>query len=304
MTLSHRQIEVFRAVMAAGQVTRAAERLHSSQPTVSRELARLEQVLGIALFDRVNGRLRPTVRALALLEEVELSYVGLERISATAQQLRHVAQGRLQVAGLPAFAQALLPEALQRFAQAQPEAGVSITPLESPVLESALSDQRFDLGLSERREAPVACTLHTLLVVDEVVVLPPGHALAGRSVLRPADFEGQAFISLAATDPYRQQIDALFTQAGVTRRLQIDSPSAVSVCALVRQGLGLAIVNPLTALALADTGLQLRPLSVAIPFHVAAVMPQWRAEHPLRAALLAALGDAAADMGRRLQAAL
>ncbi|WP_141287755.1 LysR family transcriptional regulator, partial [Ideonella azotifigens] len=75
MKLTHRQVEVFRAVMTTGHVTRAAELLHSSQPTVSRELARLEQVLGLALFERVKGRLRPTVRALALLEEVEQSYV-------------------------------------------------------------------------------------------------------------------------------------------------------------------------------------------------------------------------------------
>ena len=66
MKLTHRQIEVFRAVMNAGQVTHAAEALHTSQPTVSRELARLEQVLGIDLFERVRGRLRPTVRAMAL----------------------------------------------------------------------------------------------------------------------------------------------------------------------------------------------------------------------------------------------
>ena len=68
--LTHRQIEVFRAVMGTAHVTRAAERLGSSQPTVSRELARLEQVLGLTLFERVGGRLRPTARALALQEEV------------------------------------------------------------------------------------------------------------------------------------------------------------------------------------------------------------------------------------------
>ena len=88
MKLSHRQIDFFRAVMGTGHVTRAAELLHTSQPTVSRELARLEQVLGFALFERIKGRLKPTVRALALMEEVEQSYVGLERIAATAVALQ------------------------------------------------------------------------------------------------------------------------------------------------------------------------------------------------------------------------
>lgn len=301
MKLSHRQIEVFRAVMVAGHVTRAAEVLHTSQPTVSRELARLEQVLGLALFDRVRGRLRPTVRALALLEEVEQSYVGLDRIAATALSLRDFAQGRLQLACQPALAQAFLPEALQRFVARQPEAGVTITLQESPMLEASLSEQRFDLGLTERHDAPVGTLLQTLLVVHEVAILPPGHALGAQAQLAPGDFEGQGFISLAAADPYRQQIDAVFAQAGVHRRLQIESPSAVSVCAMVGQGLGLAIVNPLTALALAGTGLLIRPFAVPIAFHVAVVLPQWRAEHPLRAALVAALREAADALVARLE---
>ena len=300
MKLTHRQVEVFRAVMASGQVTQAALALHSSQPTVSRELARLEQVLGMQLFERIKGRLRPTLRALALADEVALSYVGLDRITATAAALRTFAQGRLQVACLPALAQALLPEALKLFAATRPEASVSMHPLESPALEAAMTDQRFDLALTERHDAPVACTLRTLLVADEVAVLPPGHVLAAHTRLAPADFEGQPFISLAPADPYRQQIDAVFDAAGVQRRMQIETPSAVSVCALVRQGLGLAIVNPLTALALADTGLLIRPLAMRIPFHVAVVLPQWRAQNPLRADLLSALDRAAAGLLARL----
>ena len=304
MKLTHRQIHFFRAVMGTGHVTRAAELLHTSQPTVSRELVRLEQVLGFALFERVKGRLKPTVRALALMDEVEQSYVGLERIAATAVALRAYAQGRLQLACLPALSHALLPDAVRRFVQRQPEAAVSLTPIESPQLEAALAEQRFDLGLSERHEAPAACSLQTLLVADEVGVLPSGHPLAQKARLAPADFAGQAFISFAPTDPYRQQVDALFAAAGVQRGLRLETPSAVSVCALVRQGLGLGIVNPLTALELAGSGeeggLVVRPLSFSIPFHVALIRPSWRAAHPLREHFEAALVEAAEHLTRRL----
>jgi len=298
--LTHRHVEVFRALMGTGHVTRAAELLHTSQPTVSRELARLEQVLGFALFERVKGRLKPTVRALALMEEVEQSYLGLERIAATALALKGYAHGRLQLACLPALSHALLPDALRRFILQQPEASVGLTPIESPQLEAPLSEQRFDLGLSERHEAPAACTLQTLLVADEVAVLPAGHALAHKPVLALGDFAGQSFISFAPADPYRQQVDALFAAAGVERLLKLETPSAVSVCALVRQGLGLGIVNPLTALELAGNGVVVRPLSVSIPFHVALVRPSWRAVHPLRAGFEAALAEAADALQQRL----
>jgi DNA-binding transcriptional LysR family regulator len=300
MVLTHRLVEVFRALMASGNVTRAAELLHTSQPTVSRELARLEQVLGLQLFERVKGRLRPTVRALALQQEVEQSYVGLDRIAATAASLRDFASGRLQVVCQPALAHALLPDAVRRFAALQPEASVIITPMESPMLEAALSEQRFDLGLTEQVRAPVATTLQALLSTQEVCVLPNGHRLCGKAQLALADFEDEVFISLAPTDPYRQQIDALFERAGVRRRLQFESPSAVSVCALVGQGLGVAIVNPLTALALAGTGLVVRPWAGRIAFEVALVLPAWRSEHPLRAQLVTSLVQAADAMALRL----
>lgn len=301
--LNHRQIELFRAVMQSGQVTRAAELLHTSQPTVSRELARLEQVLGLQLFERIRGRLRPTVRAMALMEEVERSFVGLERIAATAEALRGFAQGRVQIACLPALAHALLPDAIRRFVARQPEAAVRLEPLESPQLEAALSEQRFDLGLTEQRDAPVACERFPLLLADEVAVLPADHPLATRPRVQLADFEGQAFVSLAPGDPYRQQIDTVFAEAGVARQMRLETPSAISVCALVAQGLGLGIVNPLTALAMADgPGLVLRPLAVSIPFHVAMVQPLWRAPHPLLEPVREALLAAAAAAQERLRA--
>lgn len=299
MRLTHRQIEVFRAVMATGQVTRAAAALHTSQPTISRELAQLEEALALPLFDRVRGRLRPTVRALALREEVERSFIGLERIAATARSLRHFEQGRLAVSCLPALSHALLPDAVRRFVTAHRQASLAITTMESPLLEEGLTEQRFDLGLTEQREAPPATTLTTLLSVDEVAVLPRGHALLARRQLRSRDFAGLPFVSLAPSDPYRLQIDAVFARDRVNRQLVLEATSAVAVCMLVRQGLGVAVVNPLTATELVGPDLHIRPLAFAIPFHVALVLPEHRAPSPLREAFVAALHAAAADLRER-----
>jgi DNA-binding transcriptional LysR family regulator len=192
MRLTHRHIEVFRTVMLAGQVTRAAELLHTSQPTVSRELARLEQLVGYPLFERDRGRMRPTVRAMALLEEVEASFVGLDRIAAHALSLQQYARGRLQLACLPALAQALVPEAVAAFAAKCPEASVTLLPMETLPLEAALTEQRVDLGLSEHDAVPDACLQQPLLRTQEVCVLPSGHALAAKASLVPSDFDGSA----------------------------------------------------------------------------------------------------------------
>ena len=300
MTISLRHIEVFRAIMTTGSVTAAAAMLHTSQPTVSRELARLEHLTGLTLFERERGRLRPTAQALQLFEEVQRAYFGLERIVSTAAALRQFDQGQLSIACLPVFSQSLLPQACKRFVADFPKVSISITPQESPLLEEWLSAQRHDIGLTEVGNAPPGTALATLMSVDEVCVLPDGHALAGKAVLQPADFAGQPFISLAAVDPYRQQIDAIFAQAGVERRMALDTHSAASVCAMVREGVGLAIVNPLTALDYAGQGLQIRRFGVSLPFTVNLVKPLHRPLSQLVALFEQALHAQAAEVKRRL----
>jgi DNA-binding transcriptional LysR family regulator len=288
-SLTHRQLALFRSVMLQGNLSRAAEANSSSQPTLSRELARLEQLLGYPLFDRVRGRLRPTVRAQALMLEVERSFVGLEQVAQRALELRTHSSTRLQLACLPALAHALVPQALARLCVRHPDAQVSVVPLESPWLEQAVSEQRFDLALSETTEPPTGTTRAALLQANEVAVLPAGHALCRRTRLLPADFAGLPFVSLAMGDPYRQAIDTLFLQNGVQREMRMEAASAVAVCAMVAQGLGVAIVNPLTAAAMEGAALQVRPISADIPFTVSALVPQVLPEHPLRAPLLVAL---------------
>ncbi len=298
--ITHRHIEVFRAVMTASSVTQAAALLSSSQPTVSRELARLEQLLDYPLFERLQGRLRPNARALALWDEVQRSWQGLERVVERAVALGKSQEAQLSVLCLPALAHALLPGAIARLLQAQPQLHVSITPQESPLLEEWMSAQRFDLGLSEQAAAPPGVQAVPLLTLDEVAVLPAGHPLAAQAVLQVQDFAGQPFVSLSADDPYRRQIDTRFAEAGVARQLHLQTHSAVAVCAMVQQGLGLAIVNPLTALAMAGPGLAVRRLGFSVPFSVNALLPLHRPALPEAQPLVQSLQAQAKEVTARL----
>jgi DNA-binding transcriptional LysR family regulator len=198
-------------------------------------------------------------------------------------ELRTATSGRLRVACLPALAQAMLPGALARLTRQVPQAAVSVFPMESPWLEQAMSEQRFDIGLGETTQAPVGVALTTLLEVNEVAVLPAEHVLGRRQELQLQDFANERFISLAHDDPYRTLIDQLFEAAGVARNNCLETGSAVAVCAMVRQGLGIAIVNPLTAHAMAGPDLVVRPLAARIPFKVSLLLPEMATPHPLRA---------------------
>ena len=289
MTITHRHMEVFRAVMTARGVTAAARLLCTSQPTVSRELAELERLIGFRLFDRVRGRLRPTARALILLEEVQRSYHGLDHILAMAARLGAGGQAQLSIICMPSFSHAPLPAVCRRFLAGHPEVSLAITPEDSPLLEELLAEQRHDLGLTEHNNPPPGTRLEPLLEADELCVLPAGHPLLARRVLRPADFAGVRYISLAEADPYRIQLDEVFRHHHVARVMAMETHSAVSVCSLVREGLGVTIVNPLTALAFAGQGVELRRFAVSIPFRVSVVRPEYRPSNPLADLFAAAL---------------
>ena len=280
MKLTFRQIEIFNALMTTESVTSAADMLHTSQPTISRELARLEQILGFSLFERVRGRLKPSNASYTLYEEVKRSYIGLERIWSRVEDLRTDQVGRLSILTLPAFAQSLIPSACLKFLDIRQKVGISIAVQESPFLEQSLSYQQYDLGLTENNDTPSGTTLKPLLNIDEVCILPNNHPLLAKDIIDIRDFDGQPFVNLSPTDPYRIKLDNELNALGINRKAVVETPTAASVCQLVSKGAGMAIINPLTALDYIDHGLQIRPLSVSYPFTINIILPLHRPFNP------------------------
>ncbi len=111
-------------------------------------------MIGLKLFERIRGRLHPTVQGLRLFEEVQRSRYGLDRIVSAAESLREFRRGELSIACLPVFRN-LLPQLLQPFLARYPDVSLNIVPRESPLLEEWLSAQRHDLGLTETLHTPV-----------------------------------------------------------------------------------------------------------------------------------------------------
>ncbi|CPR17189.1 LysR family transcriptional regulator [Brenneria goodwinii] len=299
--VSLRHIEIFHAVMTTGNLTEAAALLNTSQPTVSRELARFEKLIQMTLFERQRGRLYPTAQGLQLFEEVQRSYYGLDRIINAAGDIRRFQQAQLSIACLPVFSQSLLPDVCKPLLTRYPSLNLHIIPQESPLLEEWLSAQRHDLGLTENSVTPAGTERQTLMMLNEVCVLPARHPLASKTVLSPADFAGELFISLSSADSYRQLLDKLFREEGVSRQMVLETHSAASVCAMVRAGVGISIVNPLTALDYAASGVVVRPFSIDVPFTVSIIRPLHRPASALVDTVIAQLQQYAQNIPARLQ---
>lgn len=268
VAISLRHVEIFHAVMASGGATQAAALLRTSQPTISRELKDLERVLGFPLFERKGRHLLPTGAALSLHNEVRRSFVGLEEITRAAEAIRTNSTAQLSVACLPTYSTTLLPVACRDFLRDHPSIRLSVHSLDQASIAIGLSSRRYDLGITEIDPRLEGMAMRVVDLGEELCVVPKDHALASKRVLDPQDFEGLDFIYFSAEDAYRRKIDAIFQDYGVRRKLRLEATTAASVCALVAQGLGVSIVNPISALQYRDRDIELRRLSVPIPYLV------------------------------------
>ncbi len=132
MKLNHRQLEAFRAMIETSSVTEAARRIHVTQPAASRLLSDLEFQIGYPLFTREKMRLIPTSEALALYEEVDRSFIGLNTIAEAAREIGTFRRGSLHVVGMPALALGFLPRIIAEFTKDKPDINVALQIHSSP----------------------------------------------------------------------------------------------------------------------------------------------------------------------------
>ena len=278
--MDHKQIDTFRSVMQTRSMTLSAASLHTSQPNVSRLIAKLQRELGFQLFQRVGLRLVPTPEAEALYAEVQRSFVGLAAIKEAAGAIRELGAGGLKIAASPALTIGVLPEALRLFRRQRPDAAVTIHTSDSATVCTWTSSGFCDLGLASYVPQMPELVSELMHREDGLCVLPAGHRLARKRRIQARDLDGEAFISLGGTDQSRAQIDAAFVPD--RRRLLMVTPHAASICTMVSMGLGVSVVNPMALRNLALPDIAARPFSPAVEFRCYSV----RAGHRLQPALV------------------
>lgn len=272
-----RQLEAFLAVMTSGSVTQAANAMHLSQPAVSKLIADLEHAVGFRLFIRNRGAaLIATPEAQLFYFEVERSFIGIEALRRIAGDIRNLSVGNVRIAALPALAVSFLPAVLKRFQDQHPQVTIQLQTRSSSTVRQWIANQQFDLGLATTAREADGVTARRFLRCAGACVLPPGHPLTSKAEIRPEDLRDQPFISLAGEDPSRRRIDRVFEEAGVTRRLTVETQYAMTICGLVLQGVGCSILNPVTASDFAAKGLVVRPFTPRIDFEYMLYVPTVR----------------------------
>lgn len=270
------EIETFRALMRAGSTRKAAALLHVTQPAISQSLKRLEAQAGMVLFQRTGGRLVPTPEARALWTEVERVFIGMEAIEHRMRSLRDFGTNQLELSCYPAFGLGFMPRALERLKAQRgdgPWPQVSLQVLSSKDVRDRVAKGISDFGLMADELSLEGIDHSTFARFPGVVVMPQGHALVRFKRIEPEQLAQAPFLALNPEDPSHRGLEAALAERGVALRVMVQTPYAASVCEMALRGLGVGLVNPITALDYAERGLVVRRLSVDVFFSCVLAMP-------------------------------
>ncbi|MBB5391016.1 MULTISPECIES: LysR family transcriptional regulator [unclassified Herbaspirillum] len=291
------QLEAFAAVMTIGSVTGAGRSLGRSQPAVSKAIGDLEAELGYALFDRNGPRVTPTGKAFLLYEEVERSLVGLRSIRERAAEIGREEAQPVHLVATPALASTIAPAALQLVAQ-----GSSAFP-EHIHLRSASAEQvvhsvlhrTVSLGLTSLPVAHRGLDLHWIGEAPCVAVMRADHPLARKDKITRAALRGERVITMSNRYRLRQRIETALGEDSLLD-VAIDTNTSFNAIMAARAGLGVALVEPITALGMPIEGLVARPLAVDIPFYFGVVTPFGKPVEGITQALIGAVETAARNI--------
>lgn len=234
------QLQYFRVVAELEHMTKAAERLRIAQPALSKTIARLEEDVGVPLFDRNGRQIRLNAFGKTFLHKVDAALTLLEEGKREAAEMAGLEQGRIHLA---TSTLERLSEPLAAFHGLHAGVQFRITQATPQEMDRLLESGEADICFTA---LPLEGTdLASVTVYDEDVYLavPPGHRLAGRSSAKLREAEDDPFIGYKDGLLFQPMNDRFFREAGFMPNYvcRVDEPSAIAT--LVRAGLGLALIG-------------------------------------------------------------
>ncbi len=269
-----RQLEAFRALMIGRTVTRAAEILFISQPATTRLIANLEDSLGFALFERRQGRLFPTAEAELLYDQVQRCFIGLSDLQRTALQIKFLERGKLDIAVAPCLGLTVLPDVIKLFLQKKPDVSIRLLIHASVTILNMLRDEQCDLGLTVFSVNFPSPNGEHLFSGDLVCAVPAKHPLAQKETIQVEDLQSQHLILGTHEMDMRMHLDVLLATHGVQIQSSVETQTSAAMCSFVEAGLGLAIIDPLTALTYTGGRIIFREFRPSLKMDISAIFPE------------------------------
>lgn len=260
MDLNLRDIRALVAVAEAGNFTRAAARLHLSQPALTVQIRRLEEAVGTRLFDRNSRNVALTPAGRELLPLMRKSLHDMECVLRDARALGEGERGTIRIACLPTFAASVLPELVIVMKREVPRVAFDIRDVVASTVNTLVRDEEADVGLTGGEVSdPMLEVLHA--GVDRLVaVCPREHPLAKQRRVTLDDLVRSPLVLTAPGTSVRAVVDAALGETCETPDIACEPTYMMTAVAMVRAGLGITILPETAREVRAEPGLVVKPI--------------------------------------------
>jgi len=273
--LRTRQLEVFHAVYTQGSITRAAQYLHVSQPSVSKVLTHTENQLGFLLFQRIKRRLLPTPEAHVLFKHADKIHNDLQNINEITKNLLKNAPGLIRLASTPSIGVNLMPALVAEFCKIHPEAKFETHTLHLDQIEKKINEINIDVALAYDIDSSEYIESETVFAGD-FVLLSPLSIKFNSSAVACLDLEGIPFIRIEG--PLSLKLDDYFNKNNFKPNYVTTTDTYQIAKSLVDKGMGITILDQISATNIDTDGVRTWQLESPLKFEMKMVYSNQKVE--------------------------
>lgn len=260
------QLRYFVAAAEMQNLSRAAERCHVAQPSLSQQLFRLEDHLGVRLFDRLGRGVALTDAGRALLPRARRILLEIDDTQSNLRREAADAPRSLVVGAIPTIAPYLLPPALKTLRTIFPDCQLSVREALTETLVEAVEHNQIDCALMS---TPIESHLLDLQILGEeelLIAVSASHPLASQSHTSLAELRGQPAVTLEEMHCLGRQIEGFCSSRHLARTVVCQSTQLQTIVELVSLGAGYSIVPEMTASAAKRTEKSAKALQAGCRF--------------------------------------
>jgi LysR family hca operon transcriptional activator len=255
-----RHLRYFIGVAEAGSLTVAARELHTSQPSLSRQVRDLEEEVGARLLTRRARGIELTPAGRAFLEHARSVLSQVEAAAEAARRVTHPTKPCFSMGFLTGHESTWMPEALRILRDELPNIDVMITSQYSPLLADSLSKGKIDAAFLRREKGLPELSYRLLVKEPLVAILPSDHRLAARRSIGSKDLVGESFVTVSKTAPVlRLVIDDYLKQCGTKIKPAHEADNVTMGISLIMSTAGVGLL-PIYAQNFLPPSVTSRPL--------------------------------------------
>ena len=223
-------------------VTAAAEQLHIAQPTLTRMLSRLEQRLGVALFDRRGKRLALNAYGRIFYEHARRAQLELDSARRAIDDLTNPTVSEIRLGFLSSFGSKVVPHLIAGFTAASPRVAFTLQEGAAESIGDLVESGCVDIGVVSPRPKKPTLAWRSLFRQRLGVAVPRGHRLASAAAVSMTDLSSERFVTMHPGFGMRRLLDELCAAAQLQPRIVLESANLTTAAGLVAAGLGISLV--------------------------------------------------------------